>query len=58
MCWFNNDAKKDHGDLMCTGYLGYVNNTGYESVRGRRTRLAAKHVLVMISGVIVINVQT
>ena len=40
---------------MSTGYFGCMNNTGYEWVRGNRTRPATKGVLVIKIGVIAIT---
>ena len=39
---------------MSTGYFGCMNNTGYEWVRGNRTKPATKGVLVIKIGVIAI----
>jgi hypothetical protein len=40
---------------MSTGYFGCMNNTGYEWVRGKRTKPATKGVLVIKIGVIAIT---
>jgi hypothetical protein len=40
---------------MSTGYFGCINDTGYEWVRGNRTKPATKGVLVIKIGVIAIT---